>query len=36
MEEENNLTNQIKNSLTKKLIDENEEVKKNMIDGMTS
>ena len=36
MEEENNLTNKIKQSLTKKLIDENSEVKKNMIDGMTS
>jgi hypothetical protein len=36
MEEENNLTNQIKNALTKKLIDENSELKKNMIDGMTT
>lgn len=36
MDEENDLTNQIKNSLTKKLTDENAEVKKNMIDGMNS
>jgi hypothetical protein len=36
MEDESNLTNQIKLSLTKKLIDENAEVKKNMIDGMTN
>lgn len=36
MEEESNLTNQIKKALTKKLIDENSELKKNMIDGMTN
>jgi hypothetical protein len=36
MEEENNLTNMIKKSLTKKLIEDNSVLKKNMIDGMTN